>query len=59
MIMDAVAKRTAELTATFMAVLNERVTVSMPTTPKVTSGASGIQAMPPFDWTRDKAIYQR
>ena len=25
----------------------------------MTSGAAGIKAMPPFDWTKDKAIYQR
>ena len=31
----------------------------MPTSLKVTSGAAGIKAMPPFDWTKDKAIYQR
>ena len=31
----------------------------MPTSLKVTSRATGIKAMPPFDWTKDKAIYQR
>ena len=42
-----------------MAILNERVTSSMPTSLKVISGTAGIKAMPPFDWTRDKAIYQQ
>ena len=58
LVADAVARRTAELTVTFTAILNERVTTSMPTSLKVTSGATGISAMPPFDWTKDKAIYQ-
>ena len=31
----------------------------MPTSLKVTSGTAGIKAMPPFDWTKDKAIYQQ
>ena len=31
----------------------------MPTSLKVTSGAAGIRAMPAFDWTKHKAIYQR
>ena len=31
----------------------------MPTSLKVTSRAAGIKAVSPFDWTKDKAIYQR
>ena len=31
----------------------------MPISLKVTSGAAGIKVIPPFDWTKDKAIYQR
>ena len=58
LVTDAVARRIAELTVTFMAFLNEWVTTSMPTSLKVTSGADGISTMPPFDWTKDKAIYQ-
>ena len=56
---DAIARRATELTVTLTAILNERVTLSMPTSLKVKSGATGISAMPPFDWTRDKAIYQQ
>ena len=26
---------------------------------KVTSGANGFKVMDPFEWTKDKAIYQR
>ena len=31
----------------------------IPTSLKVTSGANGFKVMDPFDWTTDKAIYQR
>ena len=36
-----------------------RSTAVIPTSLKVTSGASGFKVMDPFDWTKDKAIYQR
>ena len=58
-IADALARNTTELMAKFMALLNERVTTSMPTALKTSSGATGISAMPPFHWTRDKTIYQQ
>ena len=32
---------------------------AIPTTLKVISGANGFKVMDPFDWTRDKDIYQR
>ena len=31
----------------------------MPTSLKVTSGASGFKVMDPFNWSKDKAIHQR
>ena len=31
----------------------------MPTSLKITSGASGFKVMDPFDWSKDKVIYQR
>ena len=48
MFVDAVARWTAELTATLMAILNERVTLSMLTALKVTSGAAGISVRLPL-----------
>ena len=32
---------------------------NFPSTLKVTSGSEGFRVMDPFDWTRDKNIYQR
>ena len=43
----------------YQALLNERSTAVIPTRLKVTSGANGFKVMDPFDWTKDKAIYQR
>ena len=43
----------------YQALLNERSTAVISTSLKVTSGASGFKVMDPFDWTKDKAIYQR
>ena len=45
--------------AHYQALLNDSSTAVIPTSLKVTSGASGFKVMNPFDWTKDKAIYQR
>ena len=59
LVAEVIARESARLTATFTAILNHNSAANMPTSLKVTSGAAGIKAMPPFDWTKDKAIYQR
>ena len=43
----------------YQALLKDRGTAVIPTSLKVTSGANGFKVMDPFDWTKDKAIYQR
>ena len=43
----------------YQALLNERDTAAMPTSLKMTSCTLGFKVMDPFDWTKDKAIYQR
>ena len=50
------AKQVAEAVAREMAKVHAAV---IPTSLKVTSGASGFKVMDPFYWTKDKAIYQR
>ena len=37
----------------------DRSTAVIPTSLKVPLGANGFKVMDPFDWTRDKGIYQR
>ena len=41
------------------AILNERGTATIQTNLKVSSGANDFKVMDPFDWTKDKPIYQR
>ena len=43
----------------YQALLNDRGTTAMQTSLKMTSKALGFKVMDPFDWTKDKAIYQR
>ena len=58
-ITEAVAREMAKAHEHYQALLNERSTPVIPTSLKVTSGANGFKVMDPFDWTKDKAIYQR
>ena len=43
----------------YQALLNDRGAATIQTSLKVSSGANGFKVMDPFDWTKDKAIYQR
>ena len=56
---EAVAREMAKAHMHYQAILNERGAAAMPTSLKMTSGALGFKVMDPFDWTKDKAIYQR
>ena len=58
-ITEAVAREMAKAHAHYQALLTERSATVIPTSLKVTSGANGFKVMDPFDWTKDKAIYQR
>ena len=43
----------------YQATLNERGTATIQTSLKVSSGSNGFKVMDPFDWTKNKSIYQR
>ena len=58
-IAEAVTRKMAKTHAQYQALLNDRSAAAIPTSLKVTSGANGFKVMDPFDWTKDKAIYQR
>ena len=58
-IAKAVAREMAKAHVHYQTLLNERSTTVIPTSLKVTPGANGFKVMDPFDWTKDKAIYQR
>ena len=58
-IAKAVTREMAKAHAHYQALLNERGAATIQTSLKVTSGTNGFKVMDPFDWTKDKAIYQR
>ena len=43
----------------YQAILIGRGAATLQTSLKVSSGANGFKVMDPFDWTKDKSIYQR
>ena len=58
-IAEVVAREMAKAHVQYQATVNENHAPTLPTTLKVTSGSNGFRIMDPFDWTRDKTIYQR
>ena len=58
-ITEAVAREMAKAHAHYQAILNERGAAILQTSLKVSSGANGFKVMDPFNWTKDKSIYQR
>ena len=58
-IAEAVAREMAKAHAHYQAILNKRGTATLQTSLKVSSGANGFKVMDPFNWTKDKSIYQR
>ena len=58
-ITEAVAREMAKAHVHYQAILNEKSAVTLQTSLKVSSGANGFKVMDPFDWTKDKSIYQR
>ena len=58
-IAEAVTREMAKAHAHYQAILNERGTATIQANLKVSSGANGFKVMDPFDWTKDKSIYQR
>ena len=49
----------AKAHAQYQATVNENRAPTLPTTLKITSVLNGFRIMDPFNWTRDKTIYQR
>ena len=56
---EAVAREMAKAHMHYQALLYDRGTAAMPTSLKMTSRALGFRVMDHFDWTKDRAIYQR
>ena len=58
-ITEAVAGEMAKAHAHYQAILNEKSAATLQTSLKVSSGANAFKVMDPFNWTKDKSIYQR
>ena len=58
-IAEEVTSEMAKVHAHYQAILNERGAATLQTSLKASSGANGFKVMDPFDWTKDKSIYQR
>ena len=58
-IAEAVAREVAKAHVHYQAILNEKGAATLQTSLKVSSGSHGFKVMDPFDWTKDKSIYQR
>ena len=58
-IAEVFAREMAKAHVQYQATIKENHTPTLPSTLKVTSGLNGFRIMDPFDWTMDKAIYQR
>ena len=58
-ITEAVTREMARAHVHYQALLNDESTATIQTSLKVSSGANGFKVMDPFDWTKDKSIYQR
>ena len=58
-IAKAVTREVVKAHAHYQAILNEKSTSTLQTSLKISSGANGFKVMDPFDWTKDKSIYQR
>ena len=58
-IAEAVAREMAKAHAHYQTIINGKGTTTMPTSLKISSGSHGFKVMDPFNWTKDKSIYQR
>ena len=58
-ISEAVTREVVKAHVHYQAILNERGATILPTCLKVSSGSHGFKVMDPFDWKKDKSIYQR
>ena len=58
-ITEAVAREMAKAHAHYQTIINETGATTLPTSLKISSGSHGSKVMDPFDWTKDKSIYQR
>ena len=57
-ITEAVTREMAKAHVQYQATVNENCAPTLPTSLKISSGSHGFRIMDPFNWTKDKSIYQ-
>ena len=58
-IAEAVTREMAKTHAHYQVILNEKSAATLQTSLKISSGANDFKVMDPFNWTKDKSIYQK
>ena len=58
-ITESVAREVVKAHAHYQAILNEKCASTLQTSLKISSGANCFKVMDPFNWTKDKSIYQK
>ena len=58
-IAEAVTREMAKAHVHYQAIINEKGATILPNSLKISSGSHGFKVMDPFNWTKDKSIYQR
>ena len=58
-IAEAVTREVVKAHAHYQAILNEKGATTLQTSLKISSRSHGFKVMDPFNWTKDKSIYQR
>ena len=58
-IAEAVTREVAKAHVHYQVILNEKGAATIQTNLKVSSGSHGFKVMDPFNWPKDKSIYQR
>ena len=58
-ITEAVAREMAKAHVHYQTIRNERGAATLPTSLKISSESHGFRVMDPFNWTKNKSIYQR
>ena len=58
-VVEAVAREMAKAHMHYQVLLSDRGATAMLTSFKMTYGVLGFKVKDPFDWMKDKAIYQR
>ena len=58
LVAEAVAREMSKAHAQYTTMMKEFCTPALPTNHTINSGVNGFKVMDPFDWTKERDIYQ-